>query len=1500
MILKYTRTLFFFFFLFSLVVTNQFYFEERSIQEDGEEGIYNQTESEMLSSISKSEDFPGYQELSEQINDTYFTNIQSHITNLSSIGQSRFTGYPGYEFAASYIRDFFISQNLENTSFLTYPLLVPIDSGTLIEMGGKNFTAHTFMPNSLNPSKTSSNGVIGNLIYGGTGTYSELDGKKIEDTIVVLEFNSQDNWINVASLGARGVIFLPTNETTRFEAEEKVLDIPLHFPRLYIENQTTAIALKSLSMLGDQQITIYSDMEWTPITAKNVMGLLPGKSEDIIIISSYFDAASIIPSIAPGADEACGIATMLEFIRIIVDNNIIPEKTIMFLALSGHNQQAAGARNFVDQYYNSLNTNKGIKLFLSFDLSSTNDKIAINPYGYLYKFQLQYTSGNRLITKLKNIAQNYLLTYTESIMSESGYSFNVQSYVTNKEFKDIAPITFVGDHEPFIASNVLGLSLFTSESHRLKYNTPTDLYTHISSRDFEFLKNQAIYSICAYSQLIIDEDLNSVLTNLENKQFTLKVATNAHVGYGYIEGYVKEYDETNAWLVNIPNALVRVRSYSSRDSTFGEYSYTTKADDSGYYQIRGVSSEQPDYPLEFVVEAYVFNSDGNLIKAIDLGTRGQFFKNSNSLTKRKTTVNPTVFDCGTISIFGLYHPFTQVSAAQNLDYSVLDPQTRNVFFSYGYTGEKTVSLVFLQPDVPSIIVGKYNDGILGVYATNSNSQALRGKGFTVGQGEFENLGFSSFMTARDLLSITQTYITLYSKYNIYDALVDTTFQTASELIMTANILKNNYQYSQSIVTILESQAWAYDSFRQARKVIQDGTTTSIFFAILLIPFAFALAALLFTFDNGIKQVLATSAIYAAGFGFFYLIHPGMHLSNNIAMIIVGVVATIFVFPALLMIYQEGYDYLKTLRIKQLGSHFADTSRTSTLLIAMSTGISRMKKRKGRTVIALSGIVLITFSLTLFTSATTSIATFSKGETQDIDYDGLYIRTNDWEFPLPEEIITSLETTYGDDIQIASRWWLYPPSDKNEFPNGYVNVETPNGNSFWEGSAILGMTPVETNFHPLESLIISGRWFTSINSSECVLINEISDELGVTINDTVLWAGQEFTVVGIIDFEGFDRLKDFDNEKLTPKNNHAPAPNVHIFPDATFILPAYTLKSFGGTISSISITMVNNTSQDLPLYEEIARRISSTYGRNLQVRVGFDNEVTIFKRQLQSLGKGLGELGIPLLIAILLMINTSVSTVYESRKEINTFTSLGLAPVHIAGLFLAEFLVYAIIGSVLGYLLGITSAVILSALGIFPESLAINYSSGSIVSALGLGIGGILLSTIYPLRISAKMSVPSVRRTWELKTTYEEDGKTWTIPLPFVAATEQEAEGIIEFLREYFVIYESESVGGAFFAQNIATSETDHERKEKHLTALVNLAPFDAGLKQEVDIYTYLEEIKFHYVFEIKLVRLEGILIAWESSVRRFVDSIRKQLLIWRSLPKEEKALKTGKFRMNLK
>ncbi|MFX0207345.1 MAG: M28 family metallopeptidase, partial [Candidatus Hodarchaeota archaeon] len=711
--------------------------------------------SRIRESWATSQDLIDFKYYADKITEHYFDNINNHITNLSSFG-SRVTGYPGYELARTYIENFFREHNLYEVQSVSYPLLVPYDHGTKIMVENESFTAYALTPNSVHSCKIPATGISGPLVYGGRGLYPDLDGKKIEDTIVVLEFNTQDNWINVASLGAKAVIYLPPDETTREEAEAKTLDIPLNFPRIYLDNQTTANKIKQLCD-NNQSVTLFSDFEWQSIQAENVMGLLPGHDDDIIIVSAHFDSISVIPSIAPGADEACGIATLLELIRLMKAENITPQKTIMFLALSGHNQAAAGAREFVSQNYHLLNVQGGIKLFFSLDLSSRIKwpsfacRVGINPYGHLYKFQLRYTLGNNLYDRLKTIGEEFLLSYAHDIREATGFPFVVESYINLQEFESIAPITFVGDQEPFIASNVLGLSFYTIDSYYPQFNTPFDLPHFLQ---LEKLEPQVVYSICALLQLFSEEDLGRFL-DLTNKDFSLIL--NMHVGFGTIEGYCKEFDSTTRQLTNVVNAIIRVVSCDPNTGSQGRYPFYTTTDENGFYQIRGISSSQPDNPLDFFVEAYSFDSEGKLIKINDLGENGKFFRQSEKLVKKKIIVNPTVFRCGTIGLFGVTHPIDGYSAAELLTYQVLDPDTQNEYFSYGYLGIRSVSLVFVSPNTPSLLIGELPAGVLGVYATNSSPFSLRGNGFQVQEGGFKNLGIASFIISNDLLSLSQSY-----------------------------------------------------------------------------------------------------------------------------------------------------------------------------------------------------------------------------------------------------------------------------------------------------------------------------------------------------------------------------------------------------------------------------------------------------------------------------------------------------------------------------------------------------------------------------------------------------------------------------------------------------------------------------------------------------------------------------------------------------------------------
>jgi hypothetical protein len=107
----------------------------------------------------------------------------------------------------------------------------------------------------------------------------------------------------------------------------------------------------------------------------------------------------------------------------------------------------------------------------------------------------------------------------------------------------------------------------------------------------------------------------------------------------------------------------------------------------------------------------------------------------------------------------------------------------------------------------------------------------------------------------------------------------------------------------------------------------------------------------------------------------------------------------------------------------------------------------------------------------------------------------------------------------------------------------------------------------------------------------------------------------------------------------------------------------------------------------------------------------------------------------------------------------------------------------------------------------------------------------------------------------------------------VVSNEKEVEGIIVFLREYFLIYESESVGGPFFIRQTVKIK-NNKGIEKHLTTTVNLAPFDMGIIQKVDIHIYYDEERDHWKVIVRLARLEGILQAWQASVKRFIGKIR--------------------------
>jgi len=134
---------------------------------------------------------------------------------------------------------------------------------------------------------------------------------------------------------------------------------------------------------------------------------------------------------------------------------------------------------------------------------------------------------------------------------------------------------------------------------------------------------------------------------------------------------------------------------------------------------------------------------------------------------------------------------------------------------------------------------------------------------------------------------------------------------------------------------------------------------------------------------------------------------------------------------------------------------------------------------------------------------------------------------------------------------------------------------------------------------------------------------------------------------------------------------------------------------------------------------------------------------------------------------------------------------------------------------------------------------------------------------------------------------EPEGDVWKLSLPFAVAGAQ-APGINQFLAEWFRAYEEQSVGD-FLTQDIRTGREMMEGGTGYrLTGRIWLAPFDLGVSQTIALDTAPTDLEDVYAVHLTLTRVSGDVSNWKRVNRRFLNVVRKQFLIWRTLTAEQR------------
>lgn len=1440
-----------------------------------------------------------------------FTRILENIKILSSLG-SRVTGYNGSVKAANYIAHYFQKLGLYpggvNEYFQPYNVAVPIDLGSSVEVidEGKILKAYALWPNGIQTCLTPPEGVFGKLIDVGRGDLTDFDGKDIEGSVVLMDFNSGDNWLYAARFGAKAVIFIEPDETTYDECVKKFLDVPLYFPRLYVEKKD-GLYLRELvaksKLLSPPQVKISLKMRYSEVRSFNVIGILNGtdvvNSRDIIIVATHYDTWSVVPSLSYGANEAVNVAVLLELAEYLKENP--PLKTVWFVVLSGHWQALAGAREFVEKYYFNKDIEEGKVrplMFISIGpLSSDGKGISLHYTSHFTMVGTQRSTYYRydpIISLLrKYLSEPSLKDFLKNTVSEEPVDF-VRYYFSPSSWWGVEQAPFLCDIEPAVASGGIAFNLRTSLSFRPWLGTPLNDFKSII---IEKLRPQIITSLFIVNSILNEENLNLDWDAL--KPVRQRISTTDPAGYITLEGEVMTYNLTVGWYTPIPYAIVRV--YLSA-STYPFAKIVTIADERGKFVVHGLPIGISIPGGTFKMDAWLTNeTSGELLYVPDFGLYGRqrisdTFQPLNTIEKKSIVVmrgtSVTIFD----PIDPRYQRLTNIrdprfsnqfymSTASSLTPLDFESNSEPLIYGYYHNGYEPVSMVFVEPGSKISIVMRISGVKRPIQVfVNASEQYPKGLGLTVVKPL--TIDFSIYKTALDIYYLARTRYEVLKSRGVRSLSAEELLNRTEYCLLKVTTDYMNKNYSTAYNGALYAFSMAYRTYNdEVMPLIDDAGQSCLYIIMLIVVSSILLEKLIFAW-RGKKMLISLFALSSTLLALFYYTHPALTLMYNSMMALLGVVLIILFIITLVFLSASAESVMKRIEVQILGAHRAETGRIGYVIAGSSLSIGNMKKRRFRATLVFFTIIITAAALLSLTSTSPYTTIVSSPRPYGASYDGILIRKA---YGVPNEgylqsyIINTLKFLVGDSYEVNPRVYLYP---QTVYPTGVYTLLLAGENKTARIRALLGLTAKEAQ--ALFGSFLTGPGFTDENYDVCMISNELARVLNVSIADRVRIFGKELTIVGIFK-EALVNDLDLDESPFSPIdpdyvsviNKGITQVSVVEFSEEVIalswrevlIIPNRLALDLGGYISSVSVRPKDGG--DLKELKELSSKIALAI--DFPMYLGWSAGVFTSQRISSFLFLGWNFIIVPLILCSLNTVMIILASIRERREEVKILSSIGVTPLGLTSIFLLENIIYGFVGSIVGYFVGLSLNRLFIGIGILPPNFTFNFASVSIVLVLLVLQLAILATALYPALLSSRMVTPSLRRKWALPTSPK--GDEWNIPLIAKISSKAEATGFLRFLKEYF---EGRGATTAFFSiRELVLSLEDMELK-----AVTNLAPFETRTSQSFTVRAVFEE--GGYNFNVFLKRETGRRDVWKTSNYYLIDAIRKQLLIWRTLTATER------------
>jgi ABC-type antimicrobial peptide transport system permease subunit len=1519
--------------------------------------------------------------------------VKETVGFLAGLG-SRVAGYPGAEQAADYVQRSFRDIGLEGIAVHEYDVSIPVEkNGEMrLDANGRQIELYGIWPNLVKTSTLPEGGLDGRLVDGRGGSFVDMEGKDIEGAFVLMDFNTSDRWLNAAYLGAAGVVFIEPDSTVYLEGEKKFYSMPLDVPRFWVSGRDGDYLRAELERNEHLDVHLDYTMVWERQPAWNIIGTIPGYDpllrDDVVVLEAYYDAMSVVPALAPGAEQASSITALLELARYFREHP--PARTVVLLATSAHHLGMRGIDDFIQRYLrqedpfvermvvrqavdnaiaaglvakDGVNYSIGIeefagkeglvrhaadhdttlvvaildasladgggleaggesfagrdemlaaliddtelriafyrdwvdyeadslavKLFVSLDLSSQTDELGVwNSNSSFYYKRYFAPFGKNFMNYARTVSEG--LGYTRKDVLVNGISPE-----GGMSWSTFVPGEISVNSELVLSAGTPALAFVTVNDARFLVDTPLDRSSQVNYANL----SKQIRALAGMFHLAFEDPelfpdfkmrLRDTLRSLKGRTMVMPRRS-----------IVPDLPRTEAV------AVVRNGKRKSYKGVRGEYYELVDGSGSFYINRIRVNSVQ--------IEGYYMDPiTGKITYAPDRGSQGdKKFPMKISMDWRDKQWMVLLAPFVAYNFFDIVDPryLTKLNTVTIFDDTNSEP------VEYGYTiGEgpsaldEAAGVMFARPGT-RIKMG-FGAGLLGFRYLLLNSTSFDDKDKALGEG-FEmgresSFARTSYQAAHDVWSLDESRMRELKSFAIENHRLNNLHERARiELDAAAVALEGKHwdEFVKRTRAAIGLESRAYPDVKATQNDVIQGI---IFFMALVIPCAFFTERLIFSAATIRNQILGFAAVFSVIWMVLWLVHPAFQLSNPFVILLAFVILALAVL-VMWIITGKFNEQMKKLRTEVAVIHDTDVSRAGASLTAFQLGISNMKRRKLRTVLTFFTLLLLTFTVLSFTSIQTSLRFNQIERDNEGLYEGLLIRSKAWT-PMEDSVLDYARSNFGGRSQIAPRSWY---SNKSK-----AHIKMKHGERAHNALGVLGLSSEEKEVTGLDRALIAGRWFEPGENKVCILPSDMitADKLNIDLGDVgqaqIRVFGDLFTVIGVIDSKRMKELKDLDDEILTPADFAVTGgqavqeiaqeeqrekqgledskvvikPFVHLEPANVLLIPYQTLRNIGSgnPLQSVAVRFTAGVDERAEI-EEFLSRLAVTLFAGIKEADDEYVKVSIYSSLGMTSFSGMANLFIPILIAALIVLNTMMGSVYERFREIGIYSSVGLAPGHISWLFMAESCVYAVLGVVAGYLTGQITAKVLIELNLLA-GFTLNYSSLSAVTSCMLVMAVVMLSTVYPARKASEMAVPDVNRKWRLPVP---DGDEWNFEFPFTVSG-YDVVGLSVFLIGYFDSYSEESIG-TFYTDGAQISRFESPQGDGFAIDMnIWLAPFDLGVSQHVVLRATPQGE--HNIFDItlQLSRLSGEDASWRRVNQRFMNVIRKQFLIWRTVDSEAK------------